>query len=78
MEAELKPKVLETFDRIAGTTSRCAAAGPGGRDKTKLSPSQERKLQEAEEEIIEDVKSLSLNRTASIRWSSSSTTSTSG
>ena len=38
------------------------AAGPGGRRKTELSQSQSRRYKKLREEIIEDVKSLSLNQ----------------
>jgi RNA polymerase primary sigma factor len=62
MEAELKPKVLETFDRIARNyKSLRKLQDQEVGDKTKLSPSQERRYRKLREEIIEDVKSLSLN-----------------
>jgi RNA polymerase primary sigma factor len=65
MEAELKPKVLETFDRIAENFKklrRLQEQHVENRLKnTTLSPSQERRYKKLEEEIQEDVKSLSLN-----------------
>ncbi|HUG62899.1 MAG TPA: RNA polymerase sigma factor RpoD, partial [Methylomirabilota bacterium] len=66
MEAELKPKVLETFDRIAENFKklrRLQEQHVENRLKnTTLSPSQERRYKKLEEEIQEDVKSLSLNQ----------------
>ena len=62
MEAELKPKVLETFDRIAKTyKSLRKLQDQEVGDKTALSPSQERRYKKLRDEIIVDVKSLSLN-----------------
>ncbi|WP_181704404.1 RNA polymerase sigma factor RpoD [Chthonobacter albigriseus] len=65
MEAELKPKVLETFDRIAENYKklrRLQDQHVENRLKNQnLSPSQERRYKKLEEEIQEDVKSLSLN-----------------
>ena len=65
MEAELKPKVLETFDNIAGTYKRLRkqqdkkleqqVAGEQG------SRQQQKAYDKLREEIIADVKSLSLN-----------------
>ncbi|MGD9668397.1 MAG: RNA polymerase sigma factor RpoD [Hyphomicrobiaceae bacterium] len=65
MEAELKPKVLETFDRIASTYKKLRkqqdkkleqqVAGETG------SRQQQRAYDKLREEIIADVKSLSLN-----------------
>jgi RNA polymerase primary sigma factor len=65
MEAELKPKVLETFDRIAGTYKKLRrqqdkrleqqVAGEEG------SRQQQKAYDKLREEIIADVKSLSLN-----------------
>jgi RNA polymerase primary sigma factor len=65
MEAELKPKVLETFDNIAGTYKKLRKqqdkkleqqlAGETG------SKQQQRTYDKFREEIIVDVKSLSLN-----------------
>jgi RNA polymerase primary sigma factor len=66
MEAELKPKVLETLDRIAETFKklrRLQEQHVENRLKNQtLSPSQERRYKKLEEEIQEDVKSLSLNQ----------------
>ncbi len=62
MEAELKPKVLETFDRIAKTyKSLRKLQDQEVAEKTALSTSQERRYKKLREEIISDVKSLSLN-----------------
>jgi RNA polymerase primary sigma factor len=62
MESELKPKVLETFDRIASNyKSLRKLQDQEVGEKTKLSPSQERRYKKLREGIIEDVKSLSLN-----------------
>jgi len=65
MEAELKPKVLETFDRIAGTYKKLRrqqdkkleqqVAGETG------SRQQQKTYDKHRDEIIADVKSLSLN-----------------
>ncbi len=65
MEAELKPKVLETFDRIAATYKKLRkqqdkkleqqVAGEQG------SKQQQKAYEKLREEIIADVKSLSLN-----------------
>jgi len=65
MEAELKPKVLETFDRIAGTYKRLRrqqdkkleqqVAGETG------SRQQQKTYDKHRDEIVADVKSLSLN-----------------
>jgi RNA polymerase primary sigma factor len=68
IEAELKPKVVETFDTIADSfkklrrlqeqdiESRLKSAAAG------LSPNQERKYRKLKEEIIGEVKSLRLNQ----------------
>ena len=62
MEAELKPKVLETFDRIAKTyKSLRKLQDQEIAENTALSPSQERRYKKIREEIVADVKSLSLN-----------------
>lgn len=62
MEAELKPKVVETFDRVAKTyKSLRKLQDQEVSDKTALSPSQERRYKKLRDEIIADVKSLSLN-----------------
>jgi RNA polymerase primary sigma factor len=68
IEAELKPKVLETFDNIADAFKRLRRLQEidiqnklsSGNDK--LSPNQERKYKKLKEEIITEVKSLRLNQ----------------
>ncbi len=66
MEAELKPKVLETFDRIADDYKklhRLQEQLVDGRLKNEtLSPSQERRYKKLKEDLITEVKSLSLNQ----------------
>jgi RNA polymerase primary sigma factor len=62
MEAELKPKVLETFDRIAKTyKSLRKLQDQEVAEKTALSTSQGRRYRKLRDEIIADVKSLALN-----------------
>ena len=62
MEAELKPQILESFDKIAKTyKSLRKLQDQEVTEKTKLSPSQTRRYKKLREEIIEYVKSLSLN-----------------
>ncbi|MFD0916336.1 RNA polymerase sigma factor RpoD [Pseudahrensia aquimaris] len=65
MEAELKPKVLEIFDSIAGNYKKLRRLQDQYVEKRmsndKLSPSQERRLKQLKEEIVEAVKSLELN-----------------
>ncbi|MXN63432.1 RNA polymerase sigma factor RpoD [Stappia sp. GBMRC 2046] len=66
MEAELKPQVLETFDRIADEYKKLRRLQDQLvenklANKT-LSPSQERRYKKLKEDIIVDVKSLSLNQ----------------
>ena len=62
MEAELKPQVLETFDRIAKTyKSLRKLQDQEVTEKTKLSPSQSRRYKKLRDELIDDVKGLSLN-----------------
>ncbi|MCA3564022.1 MAG: RNA polymerase sigma factor RpoD [Methylocystis sp.] len=65
MEAELKPKVLETFDRIADNYKklrRLQVENVEQRMQNKtLSPAQERKAKKLKDDIVFDVKSLSLN-----------------
>src|SRR3712207_5969030 len=62
MEAELKPKVVETFDRVARTyKSLRKLQDQEVGDKNALTPSQERRYKKLRDEIIADVKSLSLN-----------------
>ncbi|TAL77676.1 MAG: RNA polymerase sigma factor RpoD, partial [Beijerinckiaceae bacterium] len=66
MEAELKPKVLETFDRIASAYSKLRKLQDQNvENKLKnetLTPAQERKYKTLKKEIVTDVKSLSLNQ----------------
>ena len=66
MEAELKPKVLETFDRIADAYKklrRLQDQNVENRLKNEtLSPAQERKYKALKKDIVADVKSLSLNQ----------------
>ncbi|MDR3373931.1 MAG: RNA polymerase sigma factor RpoD [Ancalomicrobiaceae bacterium] len=66
MEAELKPKVLETFDRVAEDYKKLRRLQDQlveGRMKNEtLSPSQERRYKKLKEDLITEVKSLSLNQ----------------
>ncbi len=66
MEAELKPKVLETFDRIADAYKKLRRLQDQNVESklqnTSLTPAQERKYKKLKEEIVTDVKSLSLNQ----------------
>jgi RNA polymerase primary sigma factor len=66
MEAELKPKVLETFDCIADNYKklrRLQDVNVENRLQNRtLSPSQDRKYKKLKDEIVTDVKSLSLNQ----------------
>ena len=66
MEAELKPKVLDTFDRIADAYKKLRRLQDQNvenklRNET-LTPAQERKYKTLKKEIVADVKSLSLNQ----------------
>ncbi len=65
MEAELKPKVLETFDRIAGTYKRLRKQQDKNLEMQVAGEQGSRQHQKAyaklRDEIIVDVKSLSLN-----------------
>ena len=65
MEAELKPKVLETFDKIAGTYKKLRKQQDRKLEQQVAGEQGNRKDQRAydklREEIIRDVKSLSLN-----------------
>ena len=65
MEAELKPRVLETFDSIADNYKKLRRLQDqnveGKLNNEKLSPAQERKYKKLKEEIVAAVKSLSLN-----------------
>ncbi len=66
MEAELKPKVLDTFDRIADAYKKLRKLQDQNvENKLKneaLTPSQDRKYKQLKKEIVTDVKSLSLNQ----------------
>ncbi len=66
METELKPKVLETFDRVADAYKKLRRLQDQNvENKLKnetLTPSQERKYKSLKKEIVTDVKSLSLNQ----------------
>jgi RNA polymerase primary sigma factor len=66
IEAELKPKVLETFDNVADTYKRLRRLQEQDiqlrLNSTALSPAQERKYKKLQEEIIAEVKSLRLNQ----------------
>jgi RNA polymerase primary sigma factor len=66
MEAELKPKVVATFDKIADAYKRLRRLQDQNVElrlkADTLSPSQERRYKKLKEEIIADVKSLSLNQ----------------
>jgi len=66
IEAELKPKVLETFDNVADTYKRLRRLQEQDIQfrlkSTSLSPAQERKYKKLKEEIISEVKSLRLNQ----------------
>ena len=66
MEAEIKPKVLETFDRIASSYTKLRRLQDQNvESKLKnetLSPAQERKAKKLKEDLVGDVKSLSLNQ----------------
>jgi RNA polymerase primary sigma factor len=66
METELKPKVLETFDSIADDYKKLRRLQDQNvenrlQNKT-LSPSQDRKYKKLKDDIIGNVKSLSLNQ----------------
>ena len=66
IEAELKPKVLETFDKIADTFKHLRRLQDqdihNKLHNELLSPAQERKYKKLKKEIIVDVKSLRLNQ----------------
>jgi RNA polymerase primary sigma factor len=65
IEAELKPKVVETFDNIAETYKRLRRLQDQDIQNQlrndSLSPAQERKYKKLKDEIIAEVKSLRLN-----------------
>jgi RNA polymerase primary sigma factor len=66
VEAELKPKVIESFDVIAGTYKRLRRLQDQDIQfqlrRLSLSPAQERKYKTLKNEIVGEVKSLRLNR----------------
>ena len=67
IEAELKPKVLATFDTIADSFKRLRRLQDQDiqnklHSNGALSPAQERKYKKLKEEIIQEVKSLRLNQ----------------
>jgi RNA polymerase primary sigma factor len=66
LEAELKPKVIETFDTIARTHKRLRRLQDQDIQfqlrRLSLSPAQERKYRKLKNEIIREVKSVRLNR----------------
>jgi RNA polymerase primary sigma factor len=66
MEADLKPRVLTTFDRIAEAYKKLRRLQDQNVENKlrseSLSPAQERKYKGLKKEIVTDVKSLSLNQ----------------
>jgi RNA polymerase primary sigma factor len=66
MQAELQPKVLETFDTIAEAYKRLRRLqdqdSASGHHDGALSPAQQRKCKRLREEIVAEVKSLRLNQ----------------
>ncbi len=66
IEAELKPKVIETFDTVAGTYKKLRWLQDEDIQfqlkRLSLSPAQERKYNKLKNEIIGEVKSLRLNQ----------------
>jgi RNA polymerase primary sigma factor len=66
IEAELKPKVVETFDNIADAFKRLRRLQEQDIEfrlkNSSLSPAQERKYKKLKDEIITEVKSLRLNQ----------------
>ncbi len=66
MEADLKPRVLETFDRVADAYKKLRRLQDQNVENKlrseSLSPAQERKYKALKKEIVTDVKSLSLNQ----------------
>jgi len=66
MEAELRPQVMETFDAIAGTYKKLRKLQDQHvenrlADQGNLSSSQQRRYKQLKDELIAEVKSLSLN-----------------
>jgi len=66
IEAELKPKVVETFDKIADNYKKLRRlqeqTSPTSCRASRCRPSQERKYKKLKDEIIVEVKSLRLNQ----------------
>ena len=66
IEAELKPKVIETFDAVAGAYKSLRRLQDQDIQfqlkRLSLSPAQERKYKKLKNEIIGEVKSLRLNQ----------------
>jgi RNA polymerase primary sigma factor len=66
MEAELKPKVLETFDSVASAYKKLRRLQDQNVEfklrNEALTPAQDRKYKSLKKEIVADVKSLSLNQ----------------
>src|SRR5262249_18547571 len=68
IEAELKPKVLDTFDKVPDTYKRLPrwqdqdTANRLRSQSSPLSPAQERKYKKLTDELIAEVKSLRLNQ----------------
>src|SRR5437870_1018859 len=66
IEAELKPKVLETFDNVANAYKRLRRLQDQDIEfklkNTTLSPAQERRYKKLKDDIIAEVKSLRLNQ----------------
>src|SRR6516225_9041531 len=67
IEAELKPKVVETFDNVADAYKRLRRLQDQDIEfklkNTTLSPAQERRYKKLKDNIISEVKSLRLNQT---------------
>ena len=67
IEAELKPKVIETFETVAGTYKQLRRLQDQDIQfqlkRLSISPAQERKYKKLKNKIIGEVKSLRLNRT---------------
>ncbi len=67
IEAELKPKVVETFDNVADAYKRLRRLQDQDIEfklkNTTLSPAQERRYKKLKDDIITEVKSLRLNQT---------------
>ncbi|GEO99639.1 RNA polymerase sigma factor RpoD [Methylobacterium haplocladii] len=65
MEAEIKPRVLETFDAIAGNYRKLRKLQNESNDRQvsgeNSTPAQEKKQSELKDVVVTDVKSLSLN-----------------